>query len=300
MIGLSVIFLASQNKAAPAPVSVSYNILSRVKGVPIPRVVEFACEEVPVSNFDVRERLDRELLVNTYWQSSTVQLFKLASRYLPEIEAILRENGIPDDFKYMALAESGLRNGLSPSNAAGFWQILPHSGKELGLEVNAVVDERYHAGLSTGAACKYLKKAHDEFGSWTLAAASYNMGRARMRKVMREQQVSSYYDLFLNDETSRYVFRIIALKLIFENPAEYGFQIEPDHLYDPIPTRTIHINHNVDNLAAFALENGTNYKTLKIFNPWLRQPYLKVKRGKTYEIKLPVSQEHFQSAVVKN
>jgi len=291
VICLSVVFLANQNTASPspAPVNISYTIQSKVKGVPIPDVLEFACEEVPVSTFDVRERLDRELLVNTYWQSSTVQLFKLAARYFPQIEAILKEHGVPEDFKFMALAESGLRNVISPNNAAGFWQILPNSGKELGLEVNSMVDERYHIELSTAAACRYLKKAHDDFGSWTLAAASYNMGRHRLKKVMREQQVDSYYDLYLNDETSRYVFRIIAMKLIFQNPAVYGFYIEDKHLYEPIPYKTITITRNVDDLTAFAIENGTNYKTLKLLNPWLKQPCLKVKKGKTYEVKLPES-----------
>ncbi len=300
LISLSVAFLANQNSAAPppSPPSVSYNVVSKVKGVHIPNILDFACEEIPVSNFDVRERLDRELLVNTYWQSNTVQLFKLAARHFPEIESILEEQEVPEDFKYMALAESGLRQGLSHMNAAGFWQILPHSGRELGLEVNSIVDERCHIEFSTAAACKYLKKAHDEFGSWTLAAASYNMGRHRLKKVMREQQVDCYYDLYLNDETSRYVFRIIALKMIFDNPAEYGFHIEKKDLYDPIPVRTVAVNHSIENLATFALDNGTNYKTLKILNPWLKQPYLRGKKGKTYIVKLPGSEEPFEPYTV--
>ncbi|HXH20225.1 MAG TPA: lytic transglycosylase domain-containing protein, partial [Chitinophagales bacterium] len=190
-------------------------------------------------------------------------------------------------FKYMALAESGLRNVISPSNAVGFWQIVESSGRELGLEVNNVVDERYHIGLSTAAACKYLKASHDEFGSWTLAAASYNMGRHRLKRIIREQKVNSYYDLFLNDETSRYVFRILALKQILENAEKYGFYLSGKDLYEPIPCRTVPVENDIDDLAAFALENGTNYKTLKILNPWLRQPYLKVKPGKTYSIQLP-------------
>lgn len=284
---MSVIFSAEKNAPMPVPQPVSYNVFSKIQAVHIPENVEFACEEVPLSNFDVRERLDRELLVNTYWHSNTLQLFKLASRYFPVIEAILVEEGVPDDFKYMALAESGLRNVISPSNAVGFWQILQSSAKELGLEVNQVVDERYDIELSTRAACKYLKKAYDEFGSWTLAAASYNMGKHRLKKLCREQQASSYYDLFMNEETSRYVFRIIALKTIFTNAEKYGFYLSKKDLYEPIPCRSITVENEIDDLAAFAIENGTNYKTLKILNPWLRQPYLKVKKGKIYCILLP-------------
>lgn len=285
MISVSIIFRASQNTAQPAPAP--YNVFSKIEAVDIPSSGSFAGEPIPLSSFDVKERLDRELLVNTYWHSNTLQLFKLASRYFPVIEAILKENGVPEDFKYMALAESGLRNAVSGSNAVGFWQIIESSGKELGLEVNNMVDERYHIDLSTAAACKYLKNAHKEFGSWTLAAASYNMGKTRLRKILREQKVNSYYDLFMNDETSRYVFRIIALKEIISNSRKYGFFLDRNDLYEPIPCTTINVEQEIDDLAAFALENGTNYKTLKLLNPWLRQPYFKLKRGKTYELKLP-------------
>ena len=288
LIALSVIFKANNNSpATPPPNSISYNVFSNIKPVEIPQTVVFAGEEVPVEKFDVRERLDRELLVNTYWHSNTLQLFKLSTRYFPDIEKILEKNGVPDDFKYLALAESGLRNVTSYANAVGYWQFLEGSAKELGLEINNEVDERYHIERSTEAACKYLKDAYNEFGSWALAAASYNMGKSRLKKVLREQQVDSYYDLYLNDETSRYVFRIIALREICENPKNYGFNLNPGDLYEPILTREIQVHSDIKDIPSFAIEWGTNYKTLKLLNPWLRQPSLSVKKGKSYTIKLP-------------
>lgn len=290
MISLSVIFRASNNSNAtvPAVQSVTYNPFTKIEAVKIPGKLSFAGEQVPLKSFDVRERLDRELLVNTYWHSNSLQLFKLSARYFPEIEKILKENGVPEDFKYLALAESGLRNVISPSDAAGFWQFLESAGRENGLEVNSVVDERYHIELSTKAACNYLKKAHEEFGSWTLAAASYNMGKNRLRKIIEEQKVDSYYDLFMNDETSRYVFRILALKEIVGNPKQYGFYLDEKDFYEPLRTRSVSVDESIDDLASFALQYGTNYKTLKLLNPWLRQPYLHVKRGKVYSVQLPV------------
>lgn len=291
MISLSVIFRASNDKpvtaSAVSPQNTPASYFSKIEAVKLPENVSFANEPVPMGSFDVVERLDRELLVNTYWHSNTLQLFKLASRHFPQIEKILKEEGVPDDFKYLALAESGLRNVISPSNAAGFWQFLESAGKENGLEINNVVDERYNVEMSTRAACKYLKKSHEEFGSWTLAAASYNMGKSRLKKTINEQKVGSYYDLFMNDETSRYVFRILALKEIISNPKHYGFYLDRKDFYEPLQTRVVNVNENIENLADFALDNGTNYKTLKLLNPWLRQPYLHVKKGKSYAVRLP-------------
>lgn len=291
MISLSVIFRASNDTpaaASQAQQTASNSAFTKIEAIKLPEKIAFSNEQVPLASFDVRERLDRELLVNTYWHSNTLQLFKLASRYFPTIEKILKEEGVPDDFKYLALAESGLRNVISPSNAAGFWQFLESAGKEHGLEINSTVDERYNIELSTRAACKYLKKSHDEFGSWTLAAASYNMGKTRLRKTISEQKMDSYYDLFMNDETSRYVFRILALKEIVSNPKKYGFYMDKNDFYEPLQTRAVTVNENIEDLAAFAIQYGTNYKTLKLLNPWMRQPYLKVKKGKSYSVQLPV------------
>lgn len=291
MISLSVIFHASNETPAAASQAlqaVPDKGFLKIEAVKLPEKIAFSEEPVPLAGFDVHERLDRELLVNTYWHSNTLQLFKLASRYFPEIEKILKEEGVPDDFKYLALAESGLRNVISPSNAAGFWQFLESAGKEQGLEINNTVDERYNIELSTRAACKYLKKSQEEFGSWTLAAASYNIGKSRLRKIISEQKVDSYYDLFMNDETSRYVFRILALKEIISNPKRYGFYLDRSDYYEPLQTRAVTVSEDIDDLAAFAIQYGTNYKTLKLLNPWLRQPYLHVKKGKVYSVQLPV------------
>jgi membrane-bound lytic murein transglycosylase D len=253
----------------------------------LPETMSFAGEAVPLNLPDVRERFDRELHINSYMHNSTIFILKRASRWLPQIEPILKENGIPADFKYMALIESALLNDVSPRGAVGFWQIMKPAGKELGLEITAEVDERYDPLKATRAACKYLKKAHAKFNNWTLAAASYDRGMAGMQRALSNQRVDSYYDLFLNDETARYVFRILAMKEIVEHPEKYGFRIDPSHLYQPEPLRYIEVNSTVPNLITFSLEQGANYKLLKRFNPWLREERLTVKKGKTYRIALP-------------
>ncbi len=253
----------------------------------LPEKMTFAGEQVPLDIPDVRERLDRELHINTYWHSSTIFLIKKAHRWMPQIEKILKENGIPEDFKYLTAIESGLDNVVSPKQAAGFWQILSSSGKEYGLEITREVDERYDPLKATEAASKYLKKAHDKFGSWTSAAASYNRGMAGLQRAFDDQKVDSYYDLLLNDETSRYVFRILAAKEIIEHPEKYGFDIEKNHLYKQEHLRYVEVSEDIDDLVKFANEQGINYKLLKRHNPWLRRDRLKVKRDKTYKIAIP-------------
>jgi hypothetical protein len=267
----------------------SKNIFESIRFAPtrVPESPMFAGERVPVEIFDVKERLDREILVNTYWHSNTFQNFKNAYRYFPTIEKILKEEGVPDDFKYLALAESGLRNVVSPSNAAGVWQFLKETAIQYGLEVNNVVDERYHLEKATRAACQYLKQAKEQFGSWTLAAASYNVGQARIRKSIAEQKVNSYYDLHLNEETSRYVFRIVALKELFNNPQKYGFYFTSEDMYPPLNCKTVAVDTSITNLVDFAIQHNINYKTLKLHNPWLRQQNLENKTRKVYEIKIP-------------
>lgn len=253
----------------------------------IPEKMEFAGEPVPLSQTDVRERLDRELQINSYLHSSTLFIMKRANRWLPEIEKVLKENGIPEDFKYLPLIESALLNQVSPKEAVGFWQILKGAGKEYGLEITKEVDERYDPIKATHAACKYLKEAHRKFGSWTLAAASYNRGMSGLQKAINNQKVNSYYDLFLNDETSRYVFRMLALKEIIQHPTVYGFRLAEEELYQPEAVRYVEVKESVKSLVDFSLQNQTNYKTLKRLNPWLREDELTVKRGKSYRIALP-------------
>ncbi|GIV33926.1 MAG: murein transglycosylase [Chitinophagales bacterium] len=292
LITLSVIFRSSQQspQSGESPTALP-GTPQQIVPVEIPAQLDFAGEPVPLDITDVRERLDRELLVNTYWHSNTLQLFKLASRWLSLIEKILQENGIPDDFKYMALAESGFRNVVSPADAVGFWQFLEGAAKDYGLEISVTVDERYDPLLSTLAACRYLNDAYQEFGSWTLAAAAFNMGKKRLKSVLEEQKVTSYYELYLNEETARYVFRVLALKEIFSNPQKYGFFIKPEDLYPPLKYRVVFVDYDIADLAAFAQENKTNYKTLRLLNPWLRKNYLKTQRGKVYQVRLPATDE---------
>lgn len=260
---------------------------NKVHALVIPDSLSFAGEEVPINQYYVREGLDRELLVNTYWHSNTVLLLKRAARFFPVIEPILKENGIPDDFKYVALIESGLMNVISPSNAAGFWQFLDATAKQYGLEVSEEVDERYHLEKATVAACKYFQSSNSKYANWTLSAASYNAGAGRISRELTRQQVSDFYSLWLNQETSRYIFRILALKLIYEDPTKYGFYIRQRDLYPPIPTKTVEISATTPDLIAFALQNKTNFRVLKEFNPWLRSDKLTVKPGVKYQIKLP-------------
>jgi hypothetical protein len=259
------------------------------RALEVPRQISFAGEAVPLNVPDVYERFDRELHINSYMHNSTIFIMKRAGRWLPQIEPILKANGIPDDFKYQALIESALLNDVSPRGAVGFWQIMDDAGKELGLEIRDDVDERYDPLKATEAACKYLKKAYAKFGNWTLAAASYDRGMAGLDRALENQKVKSYYDLFLNDETSRYVFRLLAMKEIMEHPAKYGFNISESAKYKPEPVRYVEVNETVKDLIDFSIAQGTSYKLLKRLNPWLRDDKLKVKKGKVYKIALPAS-----------
>jgi len=258
----------------------------RVFALNIPENVSFAGEKVPLDIIDVKERLDKELLINTYWQSQGLLFFKRANKYFPEIERILKEKGVPDDFKYLTLIESGLVNVTSPAGAKGFWQLMPKTAKEHGLEVNKNIDERYDYVKSTEVACDYLLKAHKKFGSWTSAAAAYNMGIRGLSRELNRQKVTNYYDLLLNDETSRYLFRVIAIKNIFENPKQYGFHYRDKDLYSMPKLKHIKIDSTINNLADFAISQGINYKELKLYNPWLREIKLNNNSEKEYTIQV--------------
>ena len=254
-----------------------------------PTQIDFAGEPAPLTITDVKERLDKELLINANLHATTQLIIKRANRAFPVIEPILKRNGVPDDFKYLAVIESGLVNAVSPAGARGVWQFMPETAKERGLEVNDIVDERYHLEKSTEAACKYLLDAKNKFGSWTLAAASYNGGFAGVNRQITFQGENNYYDLLLTEETSRYVFRILALKEIMMNPARYNFNLQPTDLYPVIPVKRVNITASIPDLAVYAKEQGINYKLLKIYNPWLRDRKLDVATGKTYTIDIPVS-----------
>jgi hypothetical protein len=253
----------------------------------LPESLTFAEEKVPLEQEDVVERLEREVYVNAYWESNLILLFKRSNKYLPEIERILREQGVPADFKYLAIAESGLLNATSSAGAKGYWQILEDTGKEYGLEITPAVDERYDLEKSTLAAAAYFKKAHAKFGSWTVVAASYNMGQTGLANRQQEQGLINYYDLHLNEETSRYVFRVLAYKLLFENPAIFGYHLRKQDFYVQPELRTLTVDKDIPDLALWAKAQGSSYKYLKRHNPWLRDRALLVKKGKTYQIRLP-------------
>ncbi len=251
--------------------------------------MDFAGEEVPTYMADVQERLDKEMITNMNYHTNTTLVLKRANKVFPVLEPILAKYGIPDDFKYLAVIESSLVNAVSPAGAKGVWQFMPLTAKEKGMEVSDQVDERYHLEKATEAACKYFLSAKEKFGSWTLAAASYNGGIGGIKSKMEEQQVDNYYDLLLTEETSRYVFRILALKEIMKNAANYGFSIPKEALYYPIATKKIVVDSTITNLAQFAKSQGVNYKILKLHNPWLRDKMLLNASGKKYEIEIPTT-----------
>jgi membrane-bound lytic murein transglycosylase D len=253
-----------------------------------PAKVDFAGEETPLKISDVKERLDRELLVNENLHAATILILKRANRAFSIIEPVLKRNGVPDDFKYLAVIESGLVNVVSPAGAKGIWQFMPETAKEKGLEVNENIDERYHLEKATQAACAYFLKAKEKFGNWTLVAASYNAGEAGIKKQMDIQKATDYYDLLLTEETSRYVFRILALKEIMKNPAQYGFVISPEAQYEILPIKKFEIDSSITNLADFAKTQGINYKILKIHNPWLRESKFLNSLNKKYQIEIPL------------
>ncbi len=261
----------------------------KFRAVKIPDSASFAGEPVPLERFDVRESLDRELLVNCYFHSQTLRFIKLAPRYFAIIEPILKEKGVPEDFKYLAVAESSLDpRAVSPARAVGFWQFLRGTAREYGLEVNSEVDERYHVEKATDAACDYFLKAYEEYGNWTMVAAAFNAGMNGIDRQIERQKAEVYYNLLLGPETGRYVFRVVALKLILEDPAAYHFDVSEAEKYPSIQTRQVEINGAVEDFADFAHEQGINYKLLKDFNPWLRQSYLNNAHGKSYTVKIPV------------
>ncbi|WP_144607563.1 lytic transglycosylase domain-containing protein [Algoriphagus algorifonticola] len=293
LIGIAVIWKSTDGSVpqdteeALIPMSLPTLPADSVRIFEIPKELSFAGEKVPLEIQDVYERLEREIYVNAYWQSNMVLLMKRSGKYLDEISQILKENGIPDDFKYLAIAESALMNATSSAGAKGFWQFMEDTAKEYGLEVSRDVDERYHWQKSTVAAAKYLNKAHQKFGNWTAVAASYNMGQSGLSRRQNEQLQEGYYDLLLNDETSRYIFRILAFKVIFENPKKYGFGLRREDYYTNPKLKSITVSDDIKNLAEWAKQQGSSYKELKLYNPWLRDRDLNVRRGNSYEVLLP-------------
>lgn len=246
----------------------------------------FAGERVPLEDPEVKERLERELMLNTYWHSNTLACMKQANRYFGEIEEVLTANGVPTDFKYLALVESGFKNETSPAGAVGFWQFIKTTGKLHGLEINEEVDERYNYEKATGAACKYLKDAKEKLGNWTIAAGSYNLGVPGMTQRIKDQKTNNYYEMYFNPETSRYVFRMLAMKVIFSNPQKAGFKVSTEDLYQPYKYTTVEVDSAIPAVADFAAQYGLKYKHIKMLNPWLRDAGLVNKERKKYQIKI--------------
>lgn len=266
----------------------SYDYLDQnIHDIELPKTLDFCGEAVPLDRFYVRESLEREIIVNSYRHSNTILLLKRTTRWFPVIEPILRKNNLPEDFKYLAMIESDLTNVVSPSKAVGFWQFLEGTGKQYGLEIYKEVDMRYNQELETQIACDFLKDLYAKFGSWTLSAAAYNCGGGKMSRSIEEQHVSSYYDLLLPAETERYIYRILAFKLITQNPEKYGFHISDEGWYQPLEYKTITVTETIEDLAQFAIDKGTNLKMLKYYNPWLRSNKLTISEGNSYQIKLP-------------
>ncbi|MEE9448674.1 MAG: lytic transglycosylase domain-containing protein [Ignavibacteriaceae bacterium] len=278
---ISSLFFAGNNLAEDFPQG--YHIITPE----VPDYLVFAGERIPTENYEVKERIEREFIVNTYWHSATLLAIKRTSRWFPLIEPILKAYNIPDDFKYLCVAESYLRNVISPAGATGFWQFMKETGQKYGLEIRSQVDERYNLEKSTVAACNYLKDAYEMFGTWTMAAASYNMGTNGAENQMQRQKTNNYYNLVLNEETSRYIARIVALKYIMQNPTKHGFDLKPGELYHPLKYYEVKLDSSVTDLADFAALYDINYKILKMYNPWLRENYLNNDEGKNYKIKLP-------------
>jgi len=246
----------------------------------------FCGERVPLEDPDVRERLERELQLNTYWHSNTLMAMKLANRYFDGIEKTLNESGVPSDFKYLPLIESNFRNDVSPAGAVGFWQFVEGTARVYNLEVNGEVDERYNIEKSTAAACKYLKNSKEQLGSWTLAAASYNLGLPAMNQRVRDQKLNNFYDMYFNPETSRYIFRMLAMKIIFSNPKQAGFSVKAEDLYQPYKYKVVEVDTGITSIADFAAQYNLKYKHIKILNTWLREAKLINKEHRKYQIKI--------------
>lgn len=278
-------FNAEDPKAVPPP-DVDSAKQQFVSGFDLNKTFEFAGEPMPTTYFDPVERLDRELLINAYMHASTLLHLKTANRYFPIIEPILAKHGVPEDFKYLCVAESSLRMATSSAGAKGLWQFIDYVARSYNLEISSEVDERYHVEKSTEAACKFLLYLKNRFGSWTTAAAAYNMGETSLAKKITEQKSSNYYDLHLNEETTRYIFRVLAIKEIMMHPEKYGFQIPEEQLYDQYKFDVVTVSQPIYNLAEFAEQHGTSYRMLKVMNPWLIGTTLKSAGNKTYEIRI--------------
>lgn len=290
-LGFALPFFTSSEVFNPEKESVKSEVPSLTAPPSIPNQVSFAGENITLDRYDLRERMDRELMSFTYMHSTTMLTIKKANRYLPIIEPILHQQGVPDDLKYLAIIESSLNTlAKSPAGAAGMWQFMQTTGRQYGLEVNNNIDERYHIEKATVAACKYLKEAYEKYGNWLSVAASYNGGQARITSELKKQQAEKATDLWLVEETSRYMFRLLAAKEVFTNPQRFGFLLKREELYPVMKYDEVTVTTGIDTLATFAKQHGISYRELKDANPWLRQDFLQNKSGRTYILKIPAKE----------
>lgn len=301
ILALSLIILSTTTINGADNTPSSSTVFSRVESPDIPSSIKFADKTIDLDRTDMYERLDRELTSMIYTHGNTLLVLKRANRYFPELVPILKKNGVPEDMIYLACIESTLNpRAYSSAKAAGLWQFIPSTAKQYGLEVNEYVDERYHPEKATAAACRYLKSAYSKYGNWESVAASYNGGMGRITKELSAQGVSSAYDLYLVDETARYIYRLLSMKLIMENPAKYGFRLSSDQLYQPIRTKTVTVNFPVEDWQTWALDHDINYMILREYNPWIRAKSLPNKTGKTYEVKIPLKEDLNRSTQQKS
>jgi len=253
----------------------------------IPANLNFCDEKIPQNNYEIKDDLKREFFNSSYWKTNSVGFFKKAQRWFPVIEPILKEEGVPDDFKYLAVIESHLSNSSSPAGAAGFWQLLPGSARNYGLEVNSCVDERYNVEMATHAACRHIKDAYKIFKNWTLSAAAYNLGIGGIISALRRQKTDNYFDLLLNRETGSFVYRILAYKTLFSSPGHFGIKKKKLSHVPKIAFTTFRIDSSITNLETFAKKINCNKALIKSFNPWLLCNLLDNPNKKIYEIKIP-------------
>lgn len=295
LASIMFLFLLSCNNEPKTPVEkpeFTKELIENHFVVPeVPNSIFFVGDSISFKDLDLKERLDNELVINNFWHSNTIMMMKRSNRWLPVMKKIFEDEQVPLDLVYISVIESGLQNVTSPRGAKGFWQFMKPTALEHGLIVNDQIDERYHVEKSTRAACEYLKTAHEKFGSWILAAASYNLGMYGMASNLERQKVDNFFDLSLNPETARYIFRIMAVKLVFENPNNYGFYINNESLYPEYVTKDIIIDTSIPNLYEWSVEHGISIKILRKLNPWIRGKDFIVKEGEVFTFKIPKDNE---------